>query len=162
MADSDIVTLSEHWLHNNRLSQFAELSNDCNFCARASKESSEEKYGKHRGQGGVAIIWRKSLKGVSSIETIKHDRVCGIRVKMADGAVLVFLSVYLPAAGSKTCLNVTLNELEGIIEALEEDAIPIICGDFNGHMGARGGPRGIGLESWFMVSWRGKISSPLI
>ena len=147
MSCSDIITLSEHWLHNNRLSQFSEISLDFNFCARASKESSEEEYGIHRGQGGVAILWRKTLKGVSSIETIKHDRICGVRVQVADGAVLVILSVYLPAAGSKTCLKVTIDELEGILETIEDNAIPIICGDFNGHMGVRGGPRGKGMPT---------------
>ena len=63
---------------------------------------------------------------------------------MAGGAILVFLSVYLPASGSRTSLAVTLNELEGVIGALEDEAIPIICGDFNGHMGTSGGPRGTG------------------
>ena len=144
MAKCDVLTLSEHWLHNNRLNQLENLSDDFNICARASRDSSEESYGLRRGQGGVAVLWRKSLKGISAIETIKHNRICGIRVQTTDGAILVILSIYLPASGSSTDLSVTLNELEGIMDALEEDAIPIICGDYNGHMGTLGGPRGIG------------------
>ena len=147
LADCDICTLSEHWLHNNRLSQLSELSSDFNFCARASTESSEERYGIRRGQGGVGILWRKSLRGVSVIETIKHDRICGIRVQTEEGAVLVFLSVYMPAVGSRTNLLVTLNELEGIIGSLDDDIVPIVCGDFNGDMGTEGGPRGRGAPT---------------
>ena len=83
----------------------SELSSDFNFCARASSESSEEFYGLRRGKGGVAILWRKCLTGVSSIENIKHDRICGIRVQTAEGTIMAVLSVYLPASGSNTSLQ---------------------------------------------------------
>ena len=141
---NDIVLISEHWLHNNRLQQLDEIHNDFNVCGRSSRLSSEETYGIRRGQGGVAIFWRKDLKGVSTIETIRHDRICGIRLECAEGSVLVVLSVYMPAGGSSDNIEVALDELGAIIDDLEVGAIPIVGGDFNGNMGTTGGPRGRG------------------
>ena len=139
---NDIVLISEHWLHFNRLQQLDEIDVKFNQCGRASRSSSEESFGLRRGQGGVAIFWKKDMKGVSIIQTIKHDRICGIRVECADSSVLVFLSVYMPASGSRDNLTITLDELGAVIENLEDGSIPIICGDFNGNIGFEGGPRG--------------------
>ena len=36
LEDNDILLLSEHWLHANRLSRLNEIAGDINFCARAS------------------------------------------------------------------------------------------------------------------------------
>ena len=144
LDNNDVVLISEHWLHNNRLQQLDGVDDKFNQVSRASNRSSEESFGLHRGQGGVAIFWKKDLKGVSVMETIKHDRVCGIRVECANNSVVVILAVYMPAVGSRDNLSVTLDELGAFIENLEEGAVPIICGDFNGDMGAEGGPRGYG------------------
>ena len=121
-----------------------DISSEFDYHARASKNSSDEVNGIKRGQGGVAILWRKNLKGVSIIETLKHDRICGIRMEGPNGSVLVFLSVYLPACGSRESLSVTLDELSSYIESLEDNVIPVIAGDFNGDIGSQGGPQGIG------------------
>ena len=147
LGNNDIVAVSEHWLHNNRLNLLNEIHDGFYSFGRASSASSEETYGRSRGQGGVCLFWRKNLKGVSKIETIKHDRICGLRVQRPDGSVLVVLSIYMPASGSKDNLAVSLDELEGIIESLEDNVTPIICGDFNGDMGKIGGFRGTGPTS---------------
>ena len=144
LSENDIVCLSEHWLHNNRLSQLDEVCNDFYNFGKSSRVSSEESFGLRRGQGGVAIFWRKTLRGVSAIKTLSHDRICGIRMECEGGTVLVFLSVYMPASGSRDNLAVTLDELEAIIDGLEAGAIRVVCGDFNGNMGSAGGKRGTG------------------
>ena len=144
LSNNDIFMLSEHWQHANMLHMLGEVSNDHNWHGVSSKSSNEDVYGIKRGQGGVAIFWSKSLKGVSIIETIKHDRICGIRMEGGDGSVLALISVYLPASSSSESLAVTLDELAGIIESLGEGVVPIIGGDFNGDMGREGGPRGKG------------------
>ena len=147
MDKNDVIMLSEHWLHNNRLSLLNEASDEFHSFGRSSRVSFEESYGLRRGQGGVAIFWRKSLKGVSKIETVLHDRICGIRMECGDGSVIILLSVYMPASGSRDNLSVTLDELDAIIDSLEEGAIPIIGGDFNGNMGKKGGPRAVNVPT---------------
>ena len=144
LKENDVVCVSEHWLHNNCLSQLDEVSLDFQNFGKSSRVSSEESFGLRSGQGGVAIFWRNSLRGVTAIRTIDHDRICGIRMECEEGSVIVILSVYMPASGSRDSLVVTLNELEAIIGGLEEGAIPVICGDFNGDMGSEGGTRGEG------------------
>ena len=121
-----------------------EIDNNFNYHAQASKKSSEEVYGIKRGQGGVGIFWNKRLKGVSIIETLKHDRICGIRMECTDGVVFVFLSVYLPASGSRESHSITIDELSSYVEGVDDNIIPIVGGDFNGDIGDQGGPRGIG------------------
>ena len=44
-------------------------------------------------------------------------------------------------------MSVTLDELEAILEDLEEGAIPVVCGDFNGNIGRKGGIRGKGTPT---------------
>ena len=141
MQYNDIVAVSEHWLHNNRLFMLDEISDRFNSVGRSSAASSEETYGLRRGQGGVALFSRKDLAGVSRIDTIRHNRICGIRIQKEGGAAMAILSVYLPAFGSKDNLSVSLDELEGIIESLGDEISIFVCGDFNGDMGAKGGPR---------------------
>ena len=82
MRNSDIICLSEHWLHRNRLYMLDEISNDFLSHAYASNTSSEDCYGVRRGTGGVAIMWRKTIPGVSPLLEVKHDRLCGIRVQL--------------------------------------------------------------------------------
>ena len=136
--------INEHWLHANRLHQLGEISNAHNWHARASCHSSEEVFGIKRGQGGVAIIWDKKLNGISVVETLNSDRICAVRMENRNGRVFVFISIYLPAIGSKENIAVTIDELSSFIDSLGNDHTPIIAGDFNGDMGELGGPRGRG------------------
>ena len=55
--------------------------------------------------------------------------------------VIAIFSVYMPASGAKDNLCVSLVELESIIEGLGDEVIPIVCGDFNGDIGSKGGIR---------------------
>ena len=141
---NDVIMISEHWLHTNRLHMLGEINDKFNWHGVADKISPADMYGIKRGQGGTAILWDKNLKGVSVIETINHDRICGLRMECEAGMVLIFLSVYLPASSSSENLSIVLDELAGIVESLGADVIPIIGGDFNGDMGKQGGPRGRG------------------
>ena len=133
--------ISEHWLHNNKMNTLSELSPDFDWHGNSSRYSSEVVYGLKRGQGGVAILWNKKLKGIAAMETISHDRICAVRLEDQNGSVFMFISVYMPANGSKESLAVILDELAGIISNLDRDTIPIIAGDFNGDIGSEGGPR---------------------
>ena len=135
----DIVLISEHML-----TTFNEISPDANYIARASKHSNADLYGIKRGQGGVSIIWRKNCVNITPMQDCVHDRCCGIRVQNEHNAILNIFSVYLPAKGCEGDLKTTIDEISGILETTEVGANNIVSGDFNGDMGTKGGPRGIG------------------
>ena len=77
MLRNDIIFLSEHWLQKNRLYVLDEIDSNFQCFGRASKGAPAESYGLHRGQGGVAIFWRNDFKGVSTMDTVRHHRICG-------------------------------------------------------------------------------------
>ena len=141
MVKNDIIAISEHWLHSNKLRTLNNISNDFNVIARSSKYADASEYGYKRGQGGVALFWRKTLGGVSPITTIKHDRFCGMRLQCDDGRVLNILSVYMPSPGSPDDYNEVMDELADVINGMDEGSLTIVCVDFNGDVGHLGGPR---------------------
>ena len=140
---NQILAVSEHWLHQNRLTILDEISDSHHVFSRASNHSPSEKFGTHRGQGGVAIFWHKDLAGVSTIANLRHDRMCAIRVQPKSGHTLIIVSVYLPAMGGQDDLAVCLDELSELILSLGEDSHYFIAGDFNADIGFEGGPRGL-------------------
>ena len=137
----DVVALSEHWLHNNRLHMLDDINDQFHTLGRSSLLSSEENYGTKRGQGGVALIWRKCLNGVTPIKTLNHDRICAIRVQGVQGSITNIYSVYLPAVGSSQDYQSVLDELACAIEQTETGACNIIMGDFNADLGSLRGTR---------------------
>ena len=143
----DIVLLNEHWLHDNRLSFFEEINPDISYFARASNTSGAESYGSTRGDGGLAILWRNDLKGITPLREILHDRICGIRIQIDDITVNIY-SVYMPSKGCRGDLCTTLDELATIIEGNEVGCINVIGGDFNGDVGVLGGPRGLRVPNY--------------
>ena len=143
----DIVAVSEHWLHGNRLHKFNDISSDCAFHAVASKFATAENYGTKRGQGGVALIWKKALGGISKIDKLIHDRICGIRLQTQNKRVFNIFSVYLPAQGSPECYSSCLDDLYDILDAGDPGSTAIVCGDMNGDLGKVGSQRGVGVPS---------------
>ena len=145
MRSNDVICLSEHWLHSNCLRRLEDISNDFNVIARTSVHSDASTYGTSRGQGGggggVAILWRKSLGGISPMTQVTHDRICGIRAQTKAGFVLNIFSVYLPSPGSSEDFVVTLDEVAEIINTGELGTCTLLCGDFNADVGFLGGKR---------------------
>ena len=141
LKQNDILLLCEHWLHANRLNRFNEIADNIKFCARASKSSSAENYGTRRGQGGVAIIWKDNIKGISEIKDLIHDRICGIRLQNPQGAIFNIFSIYLPSRGSDEDYGSVLDDLYEIVISREMGSLSIIGGDANGDIGSMGGVR---------------------
>ena len=140
----DIVAVSEHWLHSNKLGRFEEISGECDFHAVASNFASADNYGTRRGQGGVAILWKKSIGGISRIDNLIHDRICSLRLQTSCKRVINIFSVYFPAQGSSECYQACMDDLCEVLDTREYGSSSIVCGDFNGDMGTQGGPRGVG------------------
>ena len=93
------------------------------------------------GKGGVAIIWKKNLSGISEYKDIISDRVCGVWVQNAKGANLSIFSVYLPSKGSPENFNSSIDDLADIIDSREIGSLSIVCGDMNADIGNLSGGR---------------------
>ena len=141
MCVNDIICLSEHWLHSNRLKCLEDISDKFNVIASVSFHSDASSYGISRGQGGVALFWRKSLCGITPISEIIHYRICGVRVQTKDGLALKVCSLYMPAAGCSDDFESVLEEVAEIIDTDERGTCTILSGDFNADMGFLGGKR---------------------
>ena len=137
----NIVLITEHWLHSNRHSILDGISPHVTYLARSCKEANAESYGLKRGQGGVCILWGSDIAGITPMNDCIHDRFCGIRVQNKKGAIFNIFCVYLPAKGCSGDLSSCLDELSGTLENMEEGSLNIICGDLNGDLGSKGGPR---------------------
>ena len=139
MQHNDIISISAHWLHANRLQMLLDISADFFCISRASRHSNVDSYGVRRGQGGVALFWRKTLTGVSPISELTHDRMCGLRVQTNRNRVINIFSVYMHSQGSSDDFETTIDECAELINSRE--AFNIVCGDFNGDVGHLGGPK---------------------
>ena len=136
-----MVAVAEHWLHDNRLALLGYISSEICYHGRSSNYAKAENYGTKRGQGGVALIWKSNMSGVTEISNIIHDPICGIRVATKNGGILNIFSVYLPAQGGGEELQPCLDDLAEVIDSREQGSINVICGDFNADMGRKGGTR---------------------
>ena len=74
LKEVDILAVSEHWLHANRLRILEGISPTHFVHAHASRDAADENYGCKRGQGGRDIFWRKNLSGISKVSEIIHDK----------------------------------------------------------------------------------------
>ena len=138
LAEHDVLAISEHWLHSNKLKTLSEITSTHSVHARSSRHSADKFYGSRRGQGGVAIFWRTDRRGFSPITDITHDRICAVRYQDLNGGVYIFISVYMPSQGSSDDLVECLEDLSEIVETREVGAKVIICGDYNGDIGSYG------------------------
>ena len=142
LSECEVLAICEHWVYENRLACMSYISHT-HFCfARASNLASAENYGNGRGQGGIPLFWDKNLKGISTVSDIILDRASAIRMQTSNGGIVYFISVYLPAMGSSESLDSALDNITELVESREEGANVIIMGDFNGDVGASGGPMG--------------------
>ena len=126
MKSNDIIALSEHWLHANRLNVLNEISEEFSVVSRASRHSPASEYGQRSGQGGVALMWRNTLAGVAPLTELTHDRLCGINIHTSDGRSLNIYSVYLPASCSVDDYDVILDEVAGIVDGNDKGTLSIL------------------------------------
>ena len=93
------------------------------------------------GNGGVSILWHKSLQPyVQKLNDISTDRVVGIRLVTADHPIC-FLSVYLPTrTGCTDDFKECMDYLDAVLGRLSFDNDVIIMGDLNADPGSEDGP----------------------
>ena len=62
LEDTDVLCISEHWLHGNRHHVLDQISTNHSVHARSSSTSSPENYGSGRGQGGLLFFGGKQSR----------------------------------------------------------------------------------------------------
>ena len=128
----DIIGICEHWLFPNSLQYIQTLHTDFDGFGGCSTKC-DALTSHHRGQGGVAFMYRKSLTPLITAIDIEDDRICGLAVKLNDGMMLKVFMVYLPS--SNYCSAVYSGYLEKLYDIyhthLDEQSECIIMGDFN-------------------------------
>ena len=92
----DILLLQEHWLFDHELFLLNELNQKFSGTGKAVNTGDDyiafEK--SHRGYGGVAILWTKSIDHLMNIISDGNSRIRCIEIKTANP--LLCVSTYLP------------------------------------------------------------------
>ena len=131
MHNIDIMAVSEHWLFPQSLSFLSSMCNDYVGWGVCSKEL-DPATSHHRGKGGLAFLFKKSLKHVIQCIDIDSDRIQGISVSLSNSQSLNIFSVYMPSSNAS---NVTYDEhidlLYNVFYQYSQSAECIIMGDFN-------------------------------
>ena len=93
----DIIILEEHWLWPYELTSLKSLHPDFSYTAVSDKRLNPSS-DLTRGCGGVAIVWRTSLRA-SALKLPDSDRLCDLHVELSDpDRSLHILGVYMPSA----------------------------------------------------------------
>ena len=105
LMSHDLLAISEHWLHDYDLHLLSSFSD--NFLCFSSTSPSREdpvwcRPNFLRGQGGVAILFKKSLQNlVKKLDTSLSHRVVGLQLRTLP-LPICFLGVYLPSRSGCT------------------------------------------------------------
>ena len=86
------ILLEEHWLWPYELSSLKSIHPD--FYVAVTDKRLNPSSDLSRGCGGVAILWKKSLRA-SPLKLSETDRLCGLEIHLEDGdRSLYILGVY--------------------------------------------------------------------
>ena len=136
---SDIISISEHWLWPFELHTLDKIFPGYSAHGCSDKRLSESST-LVRGYGGVAVLWKSSLR----VTAVKSDRCVAIQVCLTNCSLSI-INVYLPTSDYPLDIfKEYLHELENTISALQSDGPVMVLEDFNAHLGSLGGQRGIG------------------
>ena len=129
----DIALLSEHKLFSYSSEFLRSINTKYDYVS--VEQSSINPYSNAKcGQGGVAIMFKKSLSDrIERIDHLKNDRILGIELKPTENeyeSTFVF-SVYLPAHNSIIDYKDTISELEAISSFYLKEGNIVIGGDYN-------------------------------
>jgi len=126
---SDLVFLQETWLASHELASLSNL--DERFYAKGvTAMDSSEGVLRGRPHGGLAILWRKSLRGCSILDMYDSRLMC---IEVNNGEKLIKLvNVYLPVDHYENLdmYRYYLSKITSLVDELQSPYIGIF-GDFN-------------------------------
>ena len=99
---SDIILLQEHWLWPFELQKLSSAVSGFSAFGLSDSRLSESST-MHRGCGGVAFLWRKSLPVAPVPLNVRSDRLCATELPLASGRVekVVIFNVYAPSSDAR-------------------------------------------------------------
>ena len=149
----DIFVLQEHWLWPFQVDQLRSISDQYSYtavCDRRLNSTCEL----HRGCGGVAILWRKSLNAVPQHHH-SSDRICSLQISISESLTLTVIGIYMPSADQpQEAYSSYLDEVNDTVAKLSPNSPAIIVGDFNCHLGHLGGPRSSDTPNSRGLQWK--------
>ena len=135
-------TSRDHWLHHFDLHLLQSLHKDLMPFPHVLllKRTQLPRY--IRGNGGVAILWRRCLDGVvKRLHEFSNERMVAIQVSTSHQPTCLF-SVYLPSrSGCTDSFKDYLDYIDAVIDQLSLDNDVLVLGDLNADPGPLGGPR---------------------
>ena len=127
----NIVILSEHWLWPYELHKLDAAVDGFSSIAISNKRLTEHS-SLHRGCGGVAILWRNTIKVIPA--PTHSDRFVAIQVPTSN-FTLTIIGVYLPSTDHDISeFTEYLHDLESFVSATQATGPVIVMGDFNAHL----------------------------
>ena len=132
----DFMMLQEHGLYKSQFGWFDKLGD--NVCKHGASAMDETKILKGRPNGGVAIVWKSSIKAKVSIVDFESDRVCAINVNL-NGTSTLIICVYMPCDDNRPNHNMVeynkvLSDIKLICDSSDAQQV-ILAGDFNTDLG---------------------------
>ena len=133
-SSCDILCLQETWHLDENIHWFNTINTDYLFTAISGVDS-RAKILSGSPNGGVGILYKKSLSNKIKHITSYNRRVCGIIINFTLDFSCLFVCVYLPCDNySNVHINKEYSECIDYIESLYNNSncnVFICCGDFN-------------------------------
>ena len=129
------IILEEHWLWPFQLSLLKTIHKDYTAVSDNHLNSSSDLT---RGCGGVAILWRSSLRALPLFLS-DCDRICGFQIELNSvERCLSIVGVYMPnAAQPQDVYDSYFDSVDHCISQLSKKGPLLVLGDLNYHLGSR-------------------------
>jgi exonuclease III len=150
LPDTDVMCIQEHMLYECESHRIQSYCKGFSSVVKCSKRLNNMNCGRRIGQGGVAILYKTSIRATEIC--CDSDRICGVKI-MTDSGPLHILCVYLPQAGCITVdFSTVLQNLNDVVNDCLMLGRVVVIGDVNANVGTEDGARG-----WGTTSQNGKL-----
>ena len=139
LKSCDICLLQEHWLNTYNVGMLNDLNANFNNYAKTYDLLKDPEQALRRGQGGVAILWKRHLDQCVIRLSDGSERIIGIKIqdRICSQPIFVFC-VYMPSdgiTGNDILYQGVIAELEEILDKYKREGLVIIGGDLNAEPG---------------------------
>ena len=149
MNKTDIMVITEHGLFPCELYKLEPLQDDLSVISKSSKQLNDSNFGYRKGNGGVAIMWHKSISNfVIPLPNLGTDRMSVIQLQLPDTSKLFIIGVYMPHQSCQ--ISNFRHELGALVEFISELSATgnvLLIGDTNCHLWSEHETRGWGLTT---------------
>ncbi len=114
--DHDIVLVQEHWLHSSQLNVFEHNLPD--MCVHSVSAITDTNILVGRPHGGVACLWKKTLKAKVTPVATNNNRLCAIKIEMIHITLLI-ICLYMPC-DTNICHSNTANVYRDVLQCVKD------------------------------------------